>query len=258
VSNAAFHTTLLHRCLDRLRAGDDSAYDELIDYTGERLRVLASRMLQSFPAVRRWEDTQDVLQDAHVRLLRDLRDKAKRPASVRDFFNLAANRLRSVLLNLHQHYQRPAGMGQNLADGPVTPVPDPAPDSAELDRWTAFHEAVGKLDPTEREVVELRFYQGFDPGRGGGAASGERPHGAQALGPRLHAPARRARRRAAPDLKKEEISFPAVRSGSFRRFLLREGRARRPSATCGTIAEGMTHGAPRTPGRVAGELARGL
>jgi hypothetical protein len=31
VSDAAFRTTLLHRCLDRLRAGDGHAYDELID-----------------------------------------------------------------------------------------------------------------------------------------------------------------------------------------------------------------------------------
>ncbi len=90
MSNAEFRTTLLHRCLDRLRAGDDAAYDELIRHAGERLNVLASRMLRHFPVVRRREDTPDVLQSAHVRLLRDLRDKAKRPASVRDFFNLAA------------------------------------------------------------------------------------------------------------------------------------------------------------------------
>ncbi len=161
MSDAEFRTTLLHRCLDRLRAGDDSAYDDLIDYTGERLRVLASRLLRNFPAVHRFEDTQDVLQNAHLRLLRDLRDKAKRPASVRDFFNLAANRLRSVLLSLHRHYQRPAGMGTNLVDVPVTASPDATADPGDLDHWTAFHEAVANLEATEREVVELLFYHGM-------------------------------------------------------------------------------------------------
>jgi RNA polymerase sigma-70 factor (ECF subfamily) len=156
VSDAAFRTTLLHRCLDRLRAGDGHAYDDLIDLAGERLRHLASRMLHGFPAVRRWEDTQDVLQNAHVRLLRDLRDKDKRPASVRDFFNLAASRIRSVLLNLHQQHAR-----HRASPGDDAAADQPDPNTAELDRWTAFHEAVERLDPTEREVVGLRFYHGW-------------------------------------------------------------------------------------------------
>jgi RNA polymerase sigma factor (sigma-70 family) len=153
MSEAGFHTTLLHRCLDRLRAGDDTAYDELIHHADERLQLLASRMLRHFPTVRCREDTQDVLQSAHLRLLRDLRDKAKRPASVRDFFNLAANRIRSVLLNLHEHHRRPVGpKGHGSA---------PDEDAAELDRWTAFHEAVEKLEAAEREVVSLVFYHGW-------------------------------------------------------------------------------------------------
>jgi RNA polymerase sigma factor (sigma-70 family) len=153
VSDADFRTTLLHHLLDRLRAGDDSAYDDLIRHAGERLQRLARCMLHRFPAVRRREDTQDVLQSAHLRLLRDLRDKAKRPPSVRDFFNLAANRIRSVLLNLHEHHTRPAG--------PAGHGPDPDEDAADLERWTAFHEAVEKLDATEREVVSLIFYHGW-------------------------------------------------------------------------------------------------
>src|SRR4029077_3616189 len=110
-------------------------------HTGERLQLLAHVMLRRFPPVRRREDTHDVLQNAHLRLLRDLRDKAKRPASVRDFFNLAANRIRSVLLNLHEHHTRSPGPGGH--------GPDPDEDAADLDRWTAFHEAVEKLDAAE-------------------------------------------------------------------------------------------------------------
>jgi len=160
VSDADFRTTQLHRLLDRLRAGDDTAYDELIRHTGARLHLLAHHLLRRFPAVRRWEDTQDVLQNAHLRLLRDLGDKAKRPATVRDFFNLAVNRVRSVLLNLHQHYQGKLGLGANYAGAGPTPA-DSAVDAAALERWTAFHEAVGQLGPAECEVVGLRFYHGW-------------------------------------------------------------------------------------------------
>jgi RNA polymerase sigma-70 factor (ECF subfamily) len=153
VSEVQFRTTLLHRCLDRLRAGDASAYDELVRLADARLRRLAHFMLRRFPAVRRREDTQDVLQEAHLRLLRDLRDKAKRPASVRDFFNLAASRLRSVLLNLHERHRRGPGSG--------APGADAAAADADLERWTAFHEAVEGLAAAEREVVSLIFYHGW-------------------------------------------------------------------------------------------------
>jgi RNA polymerase sigma-70 factor (ECF subfamily) len=171
MSDVVFRTTLLHRCLDRLRDGDDSAYDELIHHTGQRLQYLASRMLHHFPAVRRWEDTSDVLQDAHMRLLRDLRDKQKRPGSVREFFSLATNRIRSALKDLHRHYQGRLGMGKHHADvecspagSAIRPALDPAdvaPDPEELDLWSAFHEEVEKLDATQREVVGLIFYQGW-------------------------------------------------------------------------------------------------
>jgi RNA polymerase sigma-70 factor (ECF subfamily) len=153
VSDSGFHTTLLHRYLDRLRAGDATAYDDLIRHAGDRLEQLARCMLRRFPDVRRREDLQDILQNAHLRLLRDLRDKAKRPPSVRDFFNLAANRIRSVLLNLHQQHRR--------APGRLGPGPYPDEDAAELERWSAFHEAVEKLDAAEREVVSLIFYHGW-------------------------------------------------------------------------------------------------
>jgi RNA polymerase sigma factor (sigma-70 family) len=171
MSDSELHTTLLHGYLDRLQAGDDVAYDELIRQTRRRLEFLAHRMLGHFPAVRRWEESQDVLQGALMRLLLDLRDKGKRPASVRDFFNLAANRMRSVLLSLHRHYQGPLGLGRHHASGirpagdqetTTGPDPaDPAPAAAELERWGAFHEAVEKLPAEEREVVGLIFYHGW-------------------------------------------------------------------------------------------------
>ena len=62
----------LSRLIRRFRAGDPDARDGLIRYTYERFVRLTRRMLDGFPALRRWEQTDDVLQNALVRLCRAL------------------------------------------------------------------------------------------------------------------------------------------------------------------------------------------
>ena len=61
---------LLAFWLDRLRAGDPAARNELIRHSRDRLRLLTRQMLRRFPGVRQWEETSDVLQNVLVRLLR--------------------------------------------------------------------------------------------------------------------------------------------------------------------------------------------
>jgi RNA polymerase sigma-70 factor (ECF subfamily) len=61
------HTTQPHLWLDRMRAGDLSARDELLHNLCGRLERLARTMLHRFPRVRRWAETDDVLQNALLR-----------------------------------------------------------------------------------------------------------------------------------------------------------------------------------------------
>jgi hypothetical protein len=86
------HTAQLHGWLDRVQAGDLAARDELLRGVGNRLERLARKMLRRFPGVRRWVQTDDVLQSAVLRLLRALQEV--RPESMRDFFRLASPRRR--------------------------------------------------------------------------------------------------------------------------------------------------------------------
>jgi RNA polymerase sigma-70 factor (ECF subfamily) len=169
MSDSSLHTTLLHAWIDRMRAGDAAAPEELVRACCGRLERLARKMLRGFPAVARWEETGDVLQNALVRLLRSLHEV--RPPSVRDFFGLAATHMRRELLDLARHYQGPQGLGANQASrADVSPSDetrsqlDPA-DAAEpveeLERWRAFHEQVEALPAEEREVVSLVFYHGW-------------------------------------------------------------------------------------------------
>ena len=159
-------TLHLHHWVERLRAGDSTGGDELLRAVARRLEGLARRMLRGRPAVRRWADTDDVLQNALLRLLRALR--TVRPDSMRSFYGLAAEVVRRELLDLARHFYGPEGLGANCAsheevqENPAALDP-PAPLEAadELETWCAFHVEVAGLAPDEREVVGLIFYHGW-------------------------------------------------------------------------------------------------
>ncbi len=159
------HTTQLRAWLDRMQAGDQAARDELLRGFCARLERLARKMLRRFPDVHRWAQTDDVLQNALLRLLRAL--EQVRPTTTTEFFGLAAEQMRRELLDLARHYYGPQGEGANHASLPgddsaeVPEPPAPAEDQEELARWGAFHEEVARLPAAEREVVGLIFYHGW-------------------------------------------------------------------------------------------------
>ena len=119
-------------------------------------------MLRDFPKVRRWEDTNDVVQSSIMRLLRAL--QVVPINSTRDFFGLAAIQIRRELLDLVRHYSGPEGLGANHASGLHGRANDdsgrqlePADEQAglkELASWSRLHEAVDRLELEEREVLD--------------------------------------------------------------------------------------------------------
>src|SRR5947209_5001630 len=98
---------VLQRCLDDLNGGDDRARERLLTHALDRLEGLAGRMLQEFPGVARWEQPEDVLQNALLRLWKALEGRAV-PA-VRDFFGLAAEIIRRELIDLARRHLGPEG-----------------------------------------------------------------------------------------------------------------------------------------------------
>jgi len=164
-------TTLLQSQLDRLRAGDLAARDELLTRACARLEQLTRKMLGHFARVRRWEETADVMQNAALRLYRTLAEV--QPATPTDFFRLAALNIRRELLDLAKHYFGARGLGANYASaerrddstsqtgGPVGGAPDLTHEPSELAAWSEFHERAGQLPDEEREVFDLLWYQGL-------------------------------------------------------------------------------------------------
>ena len=167
------HSTVIQTCLDRLRRGTRYARSDLLECACERLSRLAHKMLKGFPRVRRWEQTDDVLQNALLRLRRALETTS--PESVRSFFNLAAVQIRRELIDLARHYDGPTGMAahhesQAPSDGSrESPVDRVAAtetnDPACLEAWSRFHHCVESLTDEDREVFELLWYQGLTQGQ---------------------------------------------------------------------------------------------
>lgn len=156
-------------CLERLAAGDPAARDRIVELSQSRLRVLAQRMLSRFPHVRRWEETDDVLQNASLRLHRAL--VAIQPGSTRDLLALAARQIHRELIDLARKHRGPRAYGGNQgtnvapAQGASPPrhhVDMAAAPDERIDRWGAFHDAVSSLPPADREVFECVWYLGCD------------------------------------------------------------------------------------------------
>lgn len=156
--------------LKRAIEGRDDAYDDVIAMASARLQCLARRMFADFPRLQRWEQTDDVVQNASIRLHRSL---AKvRPDSMARFVGLASTEIRRTLIDMARHHFGPAGAAAKHRSGVFAGDPESENVGAHpadvavgpperLEAWTQFHEAVGRLPDDEREVVELTWFSGL-------------------------------------------------------------------------------------------------
>ena len=164
----------LAECLKRLAAGDKGARDRIIELCNGRLRELCSRLLGKFAKVRRWDNTDDVAQNAAIRLYRALGDTV--PDSPRGLMGLMATQIQRELIDLARKHSGPmsyaANHGTNAREGSQGDVfhVDEAAQKSDSDsdeeipmaRWEQFHSAVEQLPDEHREVFKLAWYLGLD------------------------------------------------------------------------------------------------
>jgi len=171
VSQLDDRTVVLEGLVASLRDGDETARERLIEVAQQRLRALAHDMLDG-DRLRRWEETDDVLQDALVTLHRHLADA--RPDNVREFLALAAFHIRRALINMARHYSGPLGMATQHASGlraavsahalPIEGTADASTPSqivARSEQWMRLQEAVDRLPDSQREVTEMLWWHGL-------------------------------------------------------------------------------------------------
>jgi RNA polymerase sigma-70 factor (ECF subfamily) len=168
-SSTELSTTIsrLQLCFERFAAGDQGARDELVTIACRRLQETTKRMLRDFPGLYRWEESDDVFQNAILRLCQALEQQS--PSSVRAFFGLASLQIRRELSEMIRHYVGPEGPGGRHAAPatvPSTHHPHPADfeseyvtdDPRKLAEWSELHQEIGRLPDNEREVMELLWY----------------------------------------------------------------------------------------------------
>ena len=118
-------------------------------------------MLKGYPRVKRWPETDDVLQNAMMRLHRSLVEV--KPETPRQFYGLAATQIRRELIDLARNHFGPHGIGANhhTDGGAVVAAKTDNHEPEDLEAWTRFHEQVEQLPDQQQEVVGLLWYEGM-------------------------------------------------------------------------------------------------
>ncbi len=162
-------TIVVEDCLQDLRRGVPEAREQLIELTRNRLQRLTQTMLKDHVPLGRWEELDDVLQRASLRLWMVL--KEHHPESSLEFFRLAATVLRRELIDIARHYYGPLGQARHHQTPPpgvashasLTDLAnaDSTCDPGLLQEWSEFHTFVESLPEAMRSAFDLLWYQGL-------------------------------------------------------------------------------------------------
>lgn len=171
--SAEITDALVRRAIERLQRGDPAAKNDLLAYAQQQLLRMVRKMLHGesgYAAVRRWEQTDDVLQGSLIRLSRTIDNL---PINTpRDFFKLAATNIRWELKDLRDKYLADKSPAQNhhtdmpraRAEGraPIDRVlagmPAPPDSFATISQ---FLDVMETLADEDREILDLILVHGL-------------------------------------------------------------------------------------------------
>jgi len=147
----------------------DAAREGLVALAAVRMQALAHRMVSGAARVRRWEETDDVVQGAMLRLHRALR--AVTPNDTQHFLRLAALQVRRELIDLTRRHRSPESFAANHetnslpndGDGQRSDEAEDlaAEDADRLSEWTRFHDLAASLPDGDRHLFDMVWYLGM-------------------------------------------------------------------------------------------------
>lgn len=166
-------TASLEQMIAALSSGDDGAASrargELAGLAIDRMRVIAHRMLGGAGRVHRWEETDDVVQGALLRLHRALGAVVLK--DVQHFLRLAALQVRRELIDLARRHSNPESFAArhetnsfpDVSDSQkVDQAPDHIADTADnVADWSRFHAIAAALPGELRQMFDMVWYLGL-------------------------------------------------------------------------------------------------
>jgi RNA polymerase sigma-70 factor (ECF subfamily) len=167
-------TTVLNKLLVRFHAGDQTAKQEIIEHTYNRLLVLARGLLKGFPEVRRKEETAAIVNMTYERLSKAMDDLYKAPAAGTEpptaaaFYGLAARNIRWLLQDLARKGKRGAQprpdevpIGPADSDGGGADPTDDGTDTSDVGRVLDITAIIEQLSEESRQAYDLIFVLGL-------------------------------------------------------------------------------------------------
>jgi RNA polymerase sigma factor (sigma-70 family) len=163
------------QCVAQLASHDPATRlagrDGLVTVAIEHMRAVAHRMVKGFPQVRRWDETDDIVQGAALRLTRSLDDVV--PNDTRHLLALVATQVRRELIDLARRYGGAESFARHhetnavrvdgeqvfRSDAAMDPV---GSDGDAMTSWTRLHDAAGALADDDRELFDLVWYLGLN------------------------------------------------------------------------------------------------
>ncbi|MEZ6132588.1 MAG: sigma-70 family RNA polymerase sigma factor [Planctomycetaceae bacterium] len=136
------------------------------------VQLTARQLMNGFPLVRRWEETDDICQEAALRMHRAL--QSMEPQSRRHVENLVALQVRRTLIDHARKYLRtvdqcasrwtPNTTG-STGNRSFSAVIEDCESTEAMQKWTELHACVDQMPETNRETFQLMWYRGLQRGQ---------------------------------------------------------------------------------------------
>lgn len=157
---------VLDQLLARCAAGDQSARTTLINRCSSRFLKLTRTIKADYPQLGRWEQTDDICQEATLKIWEDLHTRTFENGL--HFYRTTARIIRHTLIDLMRHHFGPQGIGRQHHSVPMNPDEssqqqrsDPACNTFDpqlLAQWTELHDTINRLSPSSTEMFDLMYY----------------------------------------------------------------------------------------------------
>jgi RNA polymerase sigma factor (sigma-70 family) len=163
-------TEVLSALLDRARAGDSAAWDDVFRLIEYRLKRVVSQEFPDRPSgVGRWLEQSDVAQDLRIKLLTHLSVPRNTPKSMRHLYRLLSKILKRLIIDYYRSTFGPRGHGSHYRSfGGEADLFDALPASvcgntSTFERQSEFEELfrlIERLPKEQAEAIHFTFVWG--------------------------------------------------------------------------------------------------